>query len=235
MNAGPECDRGQDGELVGGVVGIDVVGRVGLGDAGRLRLADRFIEADAGARHPAQHVVRGAVEDGGDPLDLIRHQVDLEGADEWDTAADRGLEVDVHVGGACQLQQPRSVLRHHQLVGRDNVLPGADRPLQVGPGRFLAAHHLHNQLDLGVVEDLVGAARGQPRRDRARPLQVPHQHPPQVQVDTRPLPDRVALGQQALRHLAAHGAQAEEADVQLHSRILSESWRLSSARAMSNG
>ena len=127
------------------------------------------------------------------------------------------------------------MLGHHHLVGGDDVLARPDRPLQVAAGGFLAADQLDHDLDDRVLQDVLRPAGQQLGRHAPRPFEVADQHPAQPEIDADPLGDRLAAGEHPLGDLRAHGAQPEEADLQFHSRILSESWRLSSGRPTSSG
>ena len=62
-DAGVHGDVGQRGALAGGVPAVDVVRRIGLGDALGLRLRQGILEAAARA-HRVEDEVGGAVEDG---------------------------------------------------------------------------------------------------------------------------------------------------------------------------
>jgi len=135
--------------------------------------------------------------------------------------ADGRLEVDIDVAAAGQLEEVGAVDGHHHLVRGNDMLAGADRPLQVAARRLLAAHHLDDDLDRGVVEDVVGPPRQELGRDPARSLEVADQDPAEDQIDPGPRRYQLPFCQQPLGNLDADGPQPEQPYIQLHSRILS--------------
>jgi len=56
---------------VRGVYTLDIEGRVGLGVAERLGLGQHLVEARAAVAHLGQDEVAGAVDDAGQPLDIV--------------------------------------------------------------------------------------------------------------------------------------------------------------------
>src|SRR6202022_3541517 len=115
-------DGREDRELVRGVETADVVGRIGFRIARGLRLRYRLLQGKSGGSHATEHVVRRAVDDRRDTFDAVRLQVGAEGADQRNPPADRRLEVKVHVFLGRQVEELRTVLRHHDLVRGDDVL-----------------------------------------------------------------------------------------------------------------
>ena len=91
-----EREPREDRHLRGGVLAVDVVGRVGLGVAEPLRLGERVGVRRAGARHLAEDEVRRAVDDPVDPLDVRGRERLLQHADDRHDAGDGGLEAQLH-------------------------------------------------------------------------------------------------------------------------------------------
>ena len=151
-----EGEPGEDRHLGRRVAAGDVVGRVGLRVAELLRLRERVGVGHAPARHLGEDVVRRAVDDAVDALDVRRGERLLEHADHRHDAGDRGLEAQLHVVLARARPQLLAVLGEQLLVGRDDVLAGAHRPQHVVARGLDAAHHLDDQVRAG--EDLLEVA-----------------------------------------------------------------------------
>ena len=92
VDAGAERERGENGELVGGVEAADVEGRVGLGVAEFLRLGEADAERQPLLLHARENVIAGAVEDAGDAPDRVAGEPLAQGLDDRHAAADRRLE-----------------------------------------------------------------------------------------------------------------------------------------------
>ncbi len=105
---------------------------------------------------------------------------------------------------------------HDDLVGGDDMLAGADRLLEVRMHGFIAPRHLDQDLDSGVVQELLWIGSQQLRHHRHGPrlLDVAHEHAAQAELDPRP-PGQLRLPrEQTLGHLASHRAEAYEPNVQ---------------------
>ena len=198
VHRGRERQPGEDRHLGGGVAARHVVGRVGLRVAELLRLPQRLLVGDPGARHLGQDVVRRAVDDPVDALHVRGGQRLLQHADHRHHAGHRALEAQLHLVLARDRPQLLAVLGEQLLVGRHDVLAGAHRAQHVLARRLDAADQLDDQV--GALEDLVEVAA------RAR------QHAGQLGPQAGGRGDRVgALGQQRLER-PADGAVAQQAD-----------------------
>src|SRR5713101_5708600 len=209
-------DGAEDRELVGGVEALDVVRRVGLRVTGHLRFFDRGLEWQSVGAHSSEHVVGGAVDDRRQTLDAVGLQVCAEGADQWNAAADRGLEVDVYVLLRRERQQLHAVVGHYDLVGGDHVLAGADRPFQERVHRLVAAGDLDDDLDAPVFQQQVRVVGEQPGLDLHRPwlVDVANQDPPEAQLEPCPAGQLRLACDQPLGDLGADRAEADQANVQ---------------------
>ena len=107
---GAEGKAGQDRQLVGGVVALDVEGRIGLGVAEALRILQAGLEGQALGLHAGQDVVAGAVEDAEDArrrvLPAIASRIVLMIGN---AAGDRRLVVEQH---ALASRRSRPAPRH---------------------------------------------------------------------------------------------------------------------------
>ena len=151
-----EREPREDRHLRRGVAAGHVVGRVGLGVAELLRLRERGLVGQPAARHLGEDVVRRAVDDPVDPLDVRRRERLLQHADHRHDAGDRGLEAQLHAVLARARPQLLAVLGEQLLVGGDDVLAGPHRAQHVVARRLDAADQLDDQV--GAGEDLVEVA-----------------------------------------------------------------------------
>ena len=181
-----EREPREDRHLGRGVAAGDVVGRVGLGVAELLRLAERVGVGEPAVGHLGEDVVGRAVDDAVDALDARGGERLLQHPDHRHDAGDRALEAQLHAVLARARPQLLAVLGEQLLVGRDDVLAGAHRPQHVLARRLDAADQLDDQVR--AVEDLVEVAA------RAR------EHPAELGPHAGDRHDRVgALGQQRRR------------------------------------
>ena len=157
VDRGRERQPGEDRHLGGGVAARHVVGRVGLRVAQLLGLHQRLLVGDAGARHLGEDVVRRAVDDPVDALDVRGRQRLLQHADHRHDAGHRALEAQLDLVLARARPQLLPVLGEQLLVGRDDVLARAHRPQHVVARRLDAADQLHDQVR--ALEDLPRSRR----------------------------------------------------------------------------
>ena len=158
VDRGRERQPGEDRHLGGGVAARHVVGRVGLRVAQLLGLHQRLLVGDAGARHLGEDVVRRAVDDPVDALDVRGRKRLLQHADHRHDAGHRALEAQLDLVLARARPQLLPVLGEQLLVGRDDVLARAHRPQHVVARRLDAADQLHDQVR--ALEDRLEVAAG---------------------------------------------------------------------------
>ena len=175
-----------------------VVGRVGLRVAELLGLRERLRVGQPAARHLGEDVVRRAVDDPVDALDVRRGERLLQHADHRHDAGDGGLEAQLHAVLARARPQLLAVLGEQQLVGGDDVLAGAHRAQHVVARRVDAADQLDDQV--GAGEDLVEVAA------RAR------EHAAELRPQAGDRDDRVGALLEQRRERGADRAVAEQAD-----------------------
>src|SRR5699024_11563802 len=98
--------RRQDRRLRGGVVALDVCGRVGLGVTQAGGLGQHLAVIGAGGVHGVEDEVGGAVDDADDLVHRVARQRAAQRADDRDGGGDGGLEEEVgpgRIGGVGQL------------------------------------------------------------------------------------------------------------------------------------
>ena len=149
-----EGEAGEDGELVRGVVALDVGGRILFGVAERLRLFQGGAVVEPFLRHAGEDVVGGAVDDAGERCDDVRlHPVD-EGADDGHAADAARFEIKPRVGALRRLFQLVPVLAEQLFVGGDDRLAAVQRREDEALCRFDAADDLDNDVDVRIADDL---------------------------------------------------------------------------------
>jgi hypothetical protein len=108
----------------------------------------------------------------------------------------------------------RAMLGHDFFVRRHDVLTGAKRAHDVVVRGVLAAHHLDDEIDARVIEDVVGLQRNERRIDRPRLAGVLHQHTRQLEGSADAAGEEIALFQQGVGDSGADDAEAQKPDVQ---------------------
>ncbi len=172
-DAGVEGQAGQDGQLVGGIVPVDVVGGVRLGVAKVLGLGQTSIEIQAISTHASEDVVSGAVDDGADAGYLVGGEIALKGRDDGDGGAHAGLIEDVHAVLGGQGQQLRAVLGHDLLVGGHHIAAMGERVCDELVSGVLAAQQLDDDVHVAGKGLLgIGCHEGRVHPGRLRLVQV---------------------------------------------------------------
>ena len=163
-----EREPGEDHDLVDGVVALDVAARVRLRVAARLRLGERVGVRAPLLAHRREDEVRRPVHDAADLADVVGGEVGRERPEDRDAATDRRLEPEgaaVLAGGRLER---RAMVGDDVLVRRHDPLPGAQRGGDQRPGRLVAAHELHDDVHLGVGDEVRGRVRDDRRGHAAR-------------------------------------------------------------------
>ena len=211
-----EGERGEDGELVGGVEAADVEGRIGLGVAEPLRVGEADVERQGLRLHPRQNVVAGAVENARDAADRVARQALAQRLDHRNAAPDRRLVKQRRVMRLRQFGELEPVLGEHRLVGGDDRQPAPKRGLDRLEGHSVRpADQFDEHVDVGFAGELRRVALearpaelGLPVAAAARAIALKRERPP------RPLGDRVALPPQKPRQAAPDYAETGDAQPQ---------------------
>ena len=172
------CQRGEDSDLVSGVVAVDVERGFGLGIAQALSIGQDIRELGPLELHPGEDVVAGAIDDACDACDPVAGEGFPERLDDRNTPGNSGFVVEVGLVLCSQGEEFRAVGREESLVGGDHGLAQLE-----GRTNHLAccchsAHQFDHDLNLGIMHDLTPIAR-QHRGgygEAARPAGIPHGH-----------------------------------------------------------
>ena len=188
---------------------------IGLGVAELLRLGQRVGVAAAVARHGGEHEVGRAVDDPDQLVDARRRERLLQYAHHRDRRAGGGLVAQLRTAAVGGLLQLGAVASEQLLVGGDDRHAALEQLAEIAERRLHAAHDLGDDLDRGVVADVLEAIGQQSGRGAlARPRGVAHEraHDPH-RTAGHALDDVGALAQQPVDG-RADGAVSEQADAE---------------------
>ena len=155
-------ERAQDGELVRGVDALDVEGRVRLRVAERLRLGEHVSKVPALVAHLRQDEIAGAVNDAGDPLDVVGGQPLAQRLDDGNAADDGGLEGHHDATRLRGAEDLVAVHRDQRLVGGDHVLAVGDGAQHQLARRRIAADELDDDVHVRIIDDGKGVVADAP-------------------------------------------------------------------------
>ena len=161
-----EGDTGQNGRLGGGVIALDVGGRVPLGQAQRLSLGQNVGIVGPLLGHLGEDEVGGPVDDPHHPVDPFPGQRFSQGAHQGDGPGHRRLVQEVDTSLLGQGAQSHPFGRGQQsLVGRDNRLTGVESAADQLAGRVQPADELDHHVDGRVHHQSGGVGGDQFRGD----------------------------------------------------------------------
>ena len=159
-----ESDRRQNRHLRGGVRAGDIVGRIGLRVAALLGVGQCLVVALA-TLHLGEHEVRRAVDDPEHPVDVGDDERLAQDLDHRNRSADAGFEPQLNAGRRRGRKQLRSAARDELLVRGDDALAALKQLQHVAACRLDPAHHLGDDDDARIVEDLREARGEHPTRE----------------------------------------------------------------------
>ena len=146
-----EGEAGEQGQLVRSVESANVERRVCLGIAERLRFLDGIVEGKPRIAHPGEDEVAGAIDDAGQPADLIGGQPFAQGLDDGDADGHRAFVGD---GDALRTGGGEDFLAVHGqqgFVGGDDVLAVSDGVEHQMTRRRAAADSLDDDVDVRMA------------------------------------------------------------------------------------
>ena len=210
----PECDRGDDRGLRGGVVALDVGGRIALGVAQVLRLAEGVGVGGAGLGHAGEDVVGRPVDDAHHPVDALACERLPQRPDHGYATPDRGLEQQIDAGVVGRREQLGADVGEQLLVGGDHRLAGLDGVERQLPGGLDPADDLHDHVDAGVGHHTGGVVGEHALRQRHRALlgDAAHGDARHLEGEAGAGGDVVGPRADQLDERSPHVAAAEEAD-----------------------
>ena len=208
---GVEGDAGQQSCLGGGVITLDVGGRVGLCVAQVLGLNQRGLVVESLGGHLVEDVVGGAVHDAHHDLDGVADQGFTQGPDDRDRARDCGLVVEVDARALGRGEDGLTLAGQQRLVG------GHDRSamLESRPDQPAGIGHPTDQFDHDV--DVVTRDQGvricgqqRPQHLGARSIKVANRDTHQFEWPADARGQVVPLFEDQTGHLRAHDPAAQQ-------------------------
>jgi hypothetical protein len=160
-----EAERGEDGQLVGRVVALDVEGRIGLGAAHLLCLKESGLKVGrtdpvrAFLAHAGQDEVGRAVEDPADGGNVVGRKPLVERAQERDSSPDRPLEEEADLVGDRGPDEVDAVGGDKGLVRRNHVFLGLESAVDQVPREIHRSGQFQNDVDVGVGQEPLGVVR----------------------------------------------------------------------------
>ena len=148
---------------------LDVECRVRLGVTQCLRLGQNIGKGAPLVTHLGEDEVAGAIDDPGDPLDVVGRQPLAQRLDDRDPPRNRGLECYRHALVLRSGEDLIAMQGDQRLVGRDHVLAVRDRLHDQFAGRRIAADQLDDDIDFRIVDHRKGVVT---QLDSVQPLQT---------------------------------------------------------------
>jgi hypothetical protein len=158
-------ERGQDADLVHGIVAVNIQGRFGLGVTLGLGIAQDVGEIGLLRLHAAEDVIAGAVDDAVEVGDAVAHETFAQGFDDGDAAGDAGFVIEVRLVAFGGGEQFLAMGREQGLVGGDHRFAEAEGGEDHLTGDGGAAGQLRHHLDLGILDHRPPIGGHQPFRD----------------------------------------------------------------------
>ena len=144
----------ENGQLVGGINSLDIIGGVGLGKSLLLRIPEHHIKGSALIGHAGEDIVGRSIHDPHDRKDFIGHQSLFQGLDHRDTAADTGLETDLDPFCRRSGKDILPLLGKQGLVCRHHMLAGGNGIHDKGLGRLDTADQLDDDIYFRIIDQL---------------------------------------------------------------------------------
>ena len=216
----PVGEGGEEDSLMGGVPAVDVERRIGLRVAEILGFLEGGGVGDAAQGHLLEDVVRGAVDNAGEGVDLVADEGVLDGLDDGDAARDGSLEEDRGLHFPGNGEQLDAALGKQGLVAGDDGFFREQRGGDDFESIRGAADQLDDDIDGGVVDEFapIGGEdfRGDGGGSGAGFSGVADKdfRDPEGNALAGAVGDQFAVFLKGVPHARADGAEAREADSQ---------------------
>ena len=206
-----ERQGGQQGRLGGGVISLDVGGRIGLGISLGLRLGQSVVETCSRGRHLVKDVVRRAIHDSHHSGDLVTDKRLAQRPDDRDGSGHCGLVVEVDAMVLGDRVQFRAMGSQQSLVGSDDgmsLLQGSRQELTCGVD---ATNELDDDVNVVTVDQRCRVIREQPRvKALTGAIRMGDSNVSELDTTAHPSRDVVTAGLNHAGHLGAHDPAPQE-------------------------
>ena len=211
-------ERGEKDGLVGGVPAIDVEGGIGFGVAESLSFLKGSGVVDAAQGHLLEDVVRGAVDDAGEGMDLVADERVLNGFDDGDATGDGGFEKDGGFHFPGQGEQLDAALGEEGFVAGDDGLFRVEGGSDDFKSIRGASDQFDDDVDRGVIDEFVPIGGEDFRRNGGGGgtgfFRVTDEDfgDGEGNAIAGAIGDEIAVFRQSVPYAGADGAEAREAD-----------------------
>ena len=149
-----------------------------------------------------------------DGLDVIADEGLADRLDDRDAAGDRRLEEDRHLVLGGGVENFAAVLGEQRLVAGDDDLAALDGAEHEAQAFLLLAHEFDDDLDRGIIEQVLPVGGDQFRRDgdAAVLFRIAQGDLFDVEFEAEPLPEQGAILRQVFEDTCADIAQSRESD-----------------------
>ena len=146
-------ERGEDANLVGRVVAVNVQGWFGFGITETLRVGQDIAKLGSLEFHPSQDVIARAIDDSVEAGDAISNEPFAQDLDNGYAARDAGFVIQIRAAVLRRCEQLFAVRREERLVGGDHRFTEPQRSECHLARCRGATHQFHDEIDLRVVDD----------------------------------------------------------------------------------
>ena len=213
---GAERGHGQDRCLGASVEPLHISGRIGLGVAQPLRLAEHVGVVGPVLGHAGEDVVRRAVHDAHHTGDALADERVAQHPDQRDAAGDRRLEGKVDAVGSSQGEQLLADIGDELLVGRHDRLACTQSGADQVAGRLDAAHRFHHHVHVVGHHQRLAVAGEHAVGQCHRPLgaEIAHRNPRHLEAEPGAARQVIRLTLQDRNERSAHIAAPQDAHPQ---------------------
>ena len=148
-----KCQIGQNTDFPARIRAINIRRGICLGIAVFLRFLQGCFQRHAVLLHPREDVIRRAVQNAGDFVDIVCGKALRQRSDNRDTAANRRFKQIIHVLFPRQFDQFRAPFGNQFLIRRHNAFSGQKRALCIVIRHTQTAYRFHNNPDFRIVFD----------------------------------------------------------------------------------
>jgi len=184
---------------------------IGLGITGTFGLLQHLVEPLPLAGHPAENVIRGAIDDAVDGLNIVRGQSFHQRTNDRNPTAHAGLEPEVDPLAGSRGKNLFTMHGQQGFVGRDYMFATLDGIQNHTLGEIIAADQLDDDIHPWIREDLLNIRREHTCRNRnaAVACDVQVRNANQVDGHTHPPTNQFSILDQHPSHAGADRSKSD--------------------------